>query len=78
MPISLAGNVVATTVRVTVTLSVHTVGIGGDSEVRFDDDGGLVVGPRRTMPLSLLGHLYPDTLETVRALHRRSTTAESG
>src|SRR5690606_4555973 len=36
-------------------VAVHTYGLGGDSEVRCDEAGDLVVGPRRAVPLSLLG-----------------------
>jgi N-methylhydantoinase A/oxoprolinase/acetone carboxylase beta subunit len=38
-------------------VGVHTFGLGGDSEVRLEEQG-LVVGPRRVMPLSLLGHQH--------------------
>ncbi len=38
---------------------VSSVGLGGDSEVRFGGHRGLVIGPRRVVPTSLLGHLYP-------------------
>ncbi|NNK32921.1 MAG: hydantoinase/oxoprolinase family protein [Xanthomonadales bacterium] len=40
---------------------VISVGLGGDSEVRFSGGSGLAVGPRRVVPLSLLGKLYPET-----------------
>ena len=39
---------------------VSSIGLGGDSEVRFGGHLGLTVGPRRVVPTSLLGHLYPD------------------
>lgn len=35
-------------------IDVHTVGLGGDSEVRLNDEKELRVGPRRVVPLSLL------------------------
>lgn len=38
---------------------VSSVGLGGDSEVRFGGHKGLSIGPRRVVPTSLLGHLYP-------------------
>jgi N-methylhydantoinase A/oxoprolinase/acetone carboxylase beta subunit len=41
---------------------VISVGLGGDSEVRFDGRTGLEIGPRRVVPLSLLAHLYPETV----------------
>ena len=38
---------------------VVSIGLGGDSEVRFSGQGWIEIGPRRVAPLSLLGHLYP-------------------
>jgi N-methylhydantoinase A/oxoprolinase/acetone carboxylase beta subunit len=46
-------------------VAVHTYGLGGDSEVHRDGDG-LVVGPRRLVPLSLLCHQHPRMLEILR------------
>jgi N-methylhydantoinase A/oxoprolinase/acetone carboxylase beta subunit len=46
--------------------AVHTVGIGGDSEVRQDESGALTVGPRRALPLSLLARDRPEVLEVLR------------
>lgn len=43
-------------------IDVHTCGLGGDSEVHFDRDHRLTVGPRKTMPLSLLAHQFPAVL----------------
>ena len=48
-------------------VDVHTVGIGGDSEVRLDEYGELVVGPRRALPLSLLARDYPQTLGVLKS-----------
>jgi N-methylhydantoinase A/oxoprolinase/acetone carboxylase beta subunit len=47
-------------------VAVYTYGLGGDSEVRLDEAEGLVVGPRRAMPLSLLAQQHPGVLETMR------------
>jgi N-methylhydantoinase A/oxoprolinase/acetone carboxylase beta subunit len=47
-------------------IAVHTYGLGGDSEVRLDDQGGLVIGPRRVVPLSLLAAQHPRIVETLR------------
>jgi N-methylhydantoinase A/oxoprolinase/acetone carboxylase beta subunit len=44
-------------------IAVHTFGLGGDSEVRIDPERGLVVGPRRVVPLSLLAHQRPQVLD---------------
>jgi len=46
-------------------VGVHTFGLGGDSEVRLDEQG-LVVGPRRVMPLALLCHQHPAMLAALR------------
>ncbi len=53
-------------------VAMHTFGLGGDSEVRTEEAGleaGLILGPRRLMPLSLAGQLWPDTV--VPALERQ-------
>jgi len=39
---------------------VISIGLGGDSEVRFNGQTGIEIGPRRVVPLSLLGHLHPE------------------
>jgi N-methylhydantoinase A/oxoprolinase/acetone carboxylase beta subunit len=49
-------------------VDVRTTGLGGDSEVDFDRDTRLRVGPRKAMPLSLLAHQVPDILGDLRAL----------
>jgi len=41
---------------------VSSIGLGGDSEVRFGGHKGLSVGPRRVVPTSLLAHLYPEVI----------------
>ena len=63
-------------------VAMRTVGLGGDSEVRWGTAGSggdigqrLLIGPRRLVPLSLLATGYPelvaDTLERQRAAPRR-------
>ncbi|UCC86393.1 MAG: hydantoinase/oxoprolinase family protein [Anaerolineales bacterium] len=63
-------------------VAVHTLGLGGDSEVRLDRVGevhlervgqihlngahGLVVGPQRVVPLSLLAHQHAEILDSLR------------
>ena len=49
-------------------IDVHTCGLGGDSEVYFDRDMRLRVGPRRTVPLSLLATQFPQVLGDLRKL----------
>ncbi|RYG91442.1 hydantoinase/oxoprolinase family protein [Loktanella sp. IMCC34160] len=43
-------------------VAMRTWGLGGDSEVHLNEglSGGLRLGPRRLMPVSLLGRDYPD------------------
>ena len=41
---------------------VNSIGLGGDSEIRFGGHKGLSVGPRRVVPTSLLAHLYPEVI----------------
>ncbi len=43
-------------------VKIYAIGLGGDSEVRFGGGEGLVIGPRRVVPLSLLAHEYPKVL----------------
>jgi N-methylhydantoinase A/oxoprolinase/acetone carboxylase beta subunit len=49
-------------------IEVHTCGLGGDSEVQFDRDLRLTVGPRKAMPLSLLAERIPGVLAELRQL----------
>ncbi|WP_259782413.1 hydantoinase/oxoprolinase family protein [Aestuariispira ectoiniformans] len=46
-------------------VEVHTVGLGGDSEIRLNDHKELVAGPRRVVPLSLLSYEHPDLVVPV-------------
>ena len=46
---------------------VNSIGLGGDSELRFGGHVGLSVGPRRVVPTSLLGHLYPEVIPKLEA-----------
>jgi len=47
-------------------IDVHTVGLGGDSRVWFDEGGGLRVGPRRVVPIALLAATYPQVCDALR------------
>lgn len=49
-------------------VDVRTCGLGGDSEVHFDREQRLAVGPRKATPLSLLAHHFPDVLVELRRL----------
>jgi N-methylhydantoinase A/oxoprolinase/acetone carboxylase beta subunit len=56
---------------------VSSVGLGGDSEVRFGGHKGLSIGPRRVVPNSLLGHLYPEVIPKLRAQANGMSNARS-
>jgi N-methylhydantoinase A/oxoprolinase/acetone carboxylase beta subunit len=47
-------------------VDVHTTGLGGDSHVRFDRQGHLLIGPRRVVPLCLLASEHPEVIEELR------------
>jgi N-methylhydantoinase A/oxoprolinase/acetone carboxylase beta subunit len=47
-------------------VDVYTVGRGGDSHVDFNRDKKLTIGPKRVVPLSLLGAEHPEILKTLR------------
>jgi N-methylhydantoinase A/oxoprolinase/acetone carboxylase beta subunit len=49
-------------------VDVRTSGLGGDSEIRFDRQLRLRVGPRKAMPLSLLAQTFPATLPQLRSI----------
>ena len=46
-------------------VKIYAIGLGGDSEVRFGGGEGLVIGPRRVVPLSLVVHQHPDLLAVI-------------
>ena len=49
-------------------VDVRTMGLGGDSEVYFNRDVQLKVGPRKAMPLSLLAVQAPAVVDELRQL----------
>ena len=49
-------------------IDVHTCGLGGDSEVYFDREHRLTVGPRKVVPLSLLAQQFPSLLTDLQQL----------
>ncbi len=49
-------------------VDVRTCGLGGDSEVYFDRQLRLRVGPRKAVPLSLLAQSFPAVLTQLRSL----------
>ncbi len=58
-------------------VAVHTLGLGGDSEVQADRKGPLKVGPRRAVPLSLLAKEHPGVLEILSAQLAKEEPAPS-
>ncbi len=63
--LSAAGATVGGHQTMVEAVDMHTFGLGGDSEVWFDErtsDGQIRLGPRRVIPLSLLAHQYPDVV----------------
>ncbi len=60
-------------------VSVHTSGLGGDSELNLDERGRLVAGPRRAVPLCLLATSTPAVLrELERQVDRGYATQWDG
>ncbi len=60
-------------------VAVRTFGLGGDSELRIEENGlqtRLLLGPRRVVPLSLAAHLDTDTV--LPALRRQSEADRPG
>src|ERR1700731_3395046 len=49
-------------------VDVRTSGLGGDSEVHFDRQHRLCVGPRKAIPLSLLALCFPAALACIRSI----------
>lgn len=49
-----------------VAIDLRTIALGGDSQIRLDDEGNLKIGPRRVIPLSYLGHCYPNVVEQLK------------
>jgi N-methylhydantoinase A/oxoprolinase/acetone carboxylase beta subunit len=66
--ISGAGALVGAWRTMVEAVDVRTSGLGGDSEVQFDRQHRLCVGPRKAMPLSLLAHTFPAVLPRLRSI----------
>lgn len=59
-------------------VAVHTVGLGGDSEVHFSREQGLMLGPRRVVPLSLLALQHPEILPQLRDMAETPPKGDHG
>jgi len=55
-------------------IDVHTVGLGGDSQVSLDREQDLVIGPRRVMPICLLAAQHPEIVSTLEAQAAQAET----
>lgn len=55
------------------SIRIDTVGLGGDSLIRHNNQGQLDIGPVRAAPLSWMVSRWPQTLESIRTL---ATTLE--
>ena len=55
-------------------VDVHTTGLGGDSHVRVNQDGELLIGPQRAIPLCLLASEHPRVLPALRELVSEART----
>lgn len=58
----------------TEAVKVYSIGLGGDSEVRFKAGVGMDIGPRRVLPLSLLTYKHPELLDTLKNQANSSAT----
>jgi N-methylhydantoinase A/oxoprolinase/acetone carboxylase beta subunit len=56
-------------------IDVRTLGLGGDSEVVFDMKGTATVGPRRSVPVSLISDKFP---KVIQQLENDISDVESG
>jgi N-methylhydantoinase A/oxoprolinase/acetone carboxylase beta subunit len=74
--ISAEGALVGTWRTMVEAVDVRTTGLGGDSEVHFDRQHRLKVGPRKTMPLSLLARRFPAVLEQLRSIAEMERLAD--
>jgi N-methylhydantoinase A/oxoprolinase/acetone carboxylase beta subunit len=51
-----------------VAIDIRTIALGGDSQIHMDDEGRLRVGPRRIIPLSYLGYVFPQVHEELKRI----------
>jgi len=58
-------------------IDMQTWGLGGDSEVRTDYQGNIVLSTRRVVPVSMLGRRWPDVTHYLRAEFRAGRRSRS-
>ena len=49
-----------------------SIGLGGDSQIKLDRDGNILIGPERVVPLAYLAEQYPNVRNQIRTLSRRT------
>jgi len=54
----------------TRSILISTVGLGGDSAIRFDNNNDIHTGPMRVAPLSWLADRWPETMSRIRMIHQ--------
>jgi len=73
---SFQGPLVAGRKTMVEAVDVHTVGLGGDSHVRIERGNSLTIGPRRVIPLCLLGSQQPKMSEELENQERNALRHE--
>lgn len=53
--------------------AVHSVGLGGDSEIHLDTGGDLQVGPRRILPICRLAITHPWVVSALQELEDQAS-----
>lgn len=53
----------------TNTLDLQCFSTGGDSKIKFNSLGDIIVGPQRVLPLCVLGAAYPHLIAELQAFH---------
>ena len=61
-----SGSTIAEKRTMVESADIHTVGLGGDSQVHLVNIGEIKLGPRRVVPLCLLAEMYPVILDKLR------------
>ena len=51
--------------------NVRSIGLGGDSQISFDIENRLTVGPNRVTPICYLAYTFPSVAKQIRALPHR-------
>lgn len=57
------------------SVDIHTIGLGGDSVIRLDGQGGVSIGPERVMPLCSAAVRWPWIREELKELARSGRTS---